>query len=80
MNIKPLSLKTQALRKRQRQAAEQGVKALAQYEADGVAIRKNMARLRALRLAKEAEATASDPQPQALLAKLRNDAEDVTER
>lgn len=52
---KPISPKTQALRKRQRLAAEQGVKALAHYEAEGIAIRKNMERLRALRLAKEAD-------------------------
>lgn len=56
MSIKPPSEKSQALRERQRQAAEEGVIALAEYEANDIAVRKNMARLRALRLAKEATA------------------------
>ena len=56
MSIKPLSEKSRALRERQRQAAEEGVIALAEYEANDIAVRKNMARLRALRLAKEASA------------------------
>jgi len=41
---------------RQRLAAEEGVKAMEQIERDGIAIRKNMERLRALRLQKEASA------------------------
>ncbi len=41
---------------RQRLAAEEGAKAMAQIERDGVAIRKNMERLRALRLQREASA------------------------
>lgn len=56
--MKPPSEKSQALRERQRQAAEEGVIALAEYEANDIAVRKNMARLRALRLAKEAAADA----------------------
>lgn len=61
MSIKPPSEKSQALRERQRQAAEEGVIALAEYEANDVAVRKNMARLRALRLAKEAVNAAEMP-------------------
>jgi hypothetical protein len=61
MNTKPLSEKSQALRERQRQAAEEGVIALAEYEANDVAVRKNMARLRELRLAKEAASAAVMP-------------------
>lgn len=41
---------------RQRIAAREGVQAMADIEKDGVAIRKNMQRLRALREAKAAEA------------------------
>jgi hypothetical protein len=41
---------------RQRLAAEEGAKAMEQVERDGVAIRKNMERLRALRLQREASA------------------------
>lgn len=39
---------------RQRLAAEEGVRAIADVERQGVEVRKNMARLRALRQAKEA--------------------------
>lgn len=40
---------------RQRQAREEGVRAMADIEKGTIAIRKNMERLRALRVAKEAE-------------------------
>jgi len=49
--------------KKQRVAAEgrkEGQKALAQFEVEANAIRKNMARLRELRLAKEAEDRAAE--------------------
>jgi hypothetical protein len=49
-----ISITTQARRERQRLAAEDGAKALAEYERRAVEIRKNMARLRELRLANEA--------------------------
>jgi len=51
--------------KKQRVAAE-GRKALAQFEVEAQAVRKNMARLRELRLAKEAEDRAAElanPEP-----------------
>ncbi|BBB95063.1 hypothetical protein ABIF38_001415 [Bradyrhizobium japonicum] len=41
---------------RQRLAAEEGARAMAEVERDALAIRKNMERLRALREAREAEA------------------------
>jgi hypothetical protein len=41
---------------RQRLAAEEGVRAMEQIDRDSVAIRKNMERLRALRLQREASA------------------------
>lgn len=47
---------------RLRLAAIEGAKARADYEAEGVAARKNMERLRALRLAREAEQS-SEPVP-----------------
>jgi hypothetical protein len=46
---------------RQRIAAREGVQAMADIEKDGVAIRKNMQRLRALREAKAAEAIKNEP-------------------
>ena len=51
---------------RQRLAQEEGVRAMEDVARDAVAIRKNMERLRALRLAKEAEQASlppADPPP-----------------
>ena len=52
----PPPTKSTARAERQRVFAEEGARALAQFEDEAVAVRKNMARLRALRQAKEAEA------------------------
>ena len=46
---------------RMRIAAEAGAEARAHFQAQDIAIRKNMERLRAMRLAKEAEDTANAP-------------------
>lgn len=46
---------------KQRIARIEGDKALADFEREAVAVRKNMERLRALRLAKEAEEAAKAP-------------------
>jgi len=46
---------------KQRVARIEGDKALADFEREAVAVRQNMARLRALRLAKEAEEAANAP-------------------
>ncbi|EKS28942.1 MAG: hypothetical protein J0G33_15060 [Afipia felis] len=46
---------------KQRIARIEGDKALADFEREAIAVRKNMERLRALRLAKEAEEAASAP-------------------
>jgi hypothetical protein len=57
---------------RMRVAAEAGAEARAHFQAQDIAIRKNMERLRALRLAKEAEDAANipaDPAPQRRVAK-----------
>ncbi|MCC8967999.1 hypothetical protein H8A95_38240 [Bradyrhizobium sp. Pear76] len=49
---------------RQRLAAEEGARAMADVERDALAVRKNMERLRALREAREAKAaTEADPEP-----------------
>src|SRR5882757_8363703 len=50
-----LSPESLARAHRQRLAAEEGARAIADVERDAVAVRKNMERLRALRVAKEAE-------------------------
>lgn len=54
---KTLSPEKVARLERQRLAAEEGSKAMQEILDAGVAVRANMARLRALRLAKEADAT-----------------------
>lgn len=61
MKLKASSPKTQARQQRQQRAAIEGAAALAHYEAEAIAIRKNMERLRALRLAKESETAAEPP-------------------
>jgi hypothetical protein len=59
-----LPLPEQAARlERRRLAAEEGTKALQEVAERAIAIRENMALLRALRLAKEAEADQSNTQP-----------------
>lgn len=60
MNTKISSPTSDERRERKRLAAVEGAKALAEYQADSVAVRKNMARLRALRLAQEANVAAED--------------------
>jgi len=54
---------------KQRVARVEGDKAIADYEKDAIAIRKNMERLRELRLAKEAEEAAKAPAPTSKKAK-----------
>ena len=56
MNMKSSSQKSQDLQERKRLAAEEGAKALAEYAAHDIAVRSNMARLRALRTAAETQA------------------------
>ncbi|RIK98667.1 MAG: hypothetical protein DCC74_03860 [Proteobacteria bacterium] len=62
MSGKLVSPAAEARRERQRLAAEEGAKALAEYAAEAIAVRENMSRLRALRLAKMPDASArSEP-------------------
>jgi hypothetical protein len=56
---KPTSPEKAARQERQRLAAEDGSKALQEASQRAIAIRENMVRLRALRLAKEAETARS---------------------
>jgi hypothetical protein len=60
MNMKPSSPKPLVLQERKRLAAEEGAKALAEYAAHDVAVRNNMARLRALRTAAQAKMAPGD--------------------
>jgi hypothetical protein len=62
MTKPPPSPAQQARSERMRTAAIEGAKARADIEARDIAVRKNMERLRALRLAKEAE-EAAQPKP-----------------
>ena len=57
--------------KRQRLAAEDGVRAMADVEQKAIAVRKNMERLRALREAKEAEQAGTHVAPQVVAKKKR---------
>ncbi len=61
MSSKPSNPAQAARLEKQKIASTEGAKALADYEAGAVAVRKNMERLRALRLAKEAEEAARAP-------------------
>ncbi len=62
-NIKPQSEQQIARAEKQRVARVEGAKAMIDVDKDAIAIRKNMERLRALRLAKEAEDAANAPPP-----------------
>lgn len=62
-NSKQPTSASSSQRERKMLAAREGEKAMAQYEAESVAVRKNMARLRELRLAREAELPAEVAAP-----------------
>jgi hypothetical protein len=62
MSNKPSSPTQLARAEKQKIAHTEGAKAIADHQASGVAVRKNMERLRALRLAKEAEDAAREPE------------------
>ncbi len=62
-NAKPQSEQQIARAEKQRVARVEGAKAMIDVDKDAIAIRKNMERLRALRLAKEAEDAANAPPP-----------------
>jgi hypothetical protein len=62
MSSKPSSPTQIARLEKQKIASTEGAKAMADTQANAVAVRKNMERLRALRLAKEAEDAARAPE------------------
>ena len=63
MNSKEVLKKRAEARFRQEERALDGRKAMTEYEAQVLAIREKTARLRALRLAKEAQAQNEEPPP-----------------
>lgn len=65
-NVSPAHL---ARLEKRKIASEEGAQALAEQEARAVAVRQNMERLKALRLAKEAEEAKRAPAPTAKRAK-----------
>lgn len=62
---------TLARANRQRVAAEEGARAMAEVERHAAAVRKNMERLRALREAREAEDASNAPPPEEIASKKR---------
>jgi hypothetical protein len=65
MSSKPVSPAHLARLEKRKTASEEGALALAEVEAQASAVRKNMERLRALRLAREAEEASRTPAPAA---------------
>jgi len=61
MSSKPSSPTQLARLEKQKIASTEGAKAMADRQASAIAVRKNMERLRALRMAKEAEEAAHAP-------------------
>jgi len=68
---KPLKKRADA-RFKQEERALNGRKAMTEYEAQVLAIREKTARLRALRLAKEAQAQNEEPPPKTKVRPLKN--------
>lgn len=71
MNARTPSPTSVARAHRQRLAAEEGARAIADVERDAVAVRKNMERLRALREARDAADAEATPTPQPAARKKR---------
>lgn len=62
-STKPQSEQQIARAEKQRIARTEGAKVMAELDREAIAVRKNMERLRALRLAKEAEEAKNAPPP-----------------
>ena len=62
-NSKEARDKAEANAKKQEQRAREGAKAMADYEAEGRAVRERTAKLKSLRLAKEAAEREAGPKP-----------------
>ncbi len=69
---KEVLMKRADARFRQEARALDGRKAMSEYEAQVIAIRENTARLRALRLAKEAQVQNEEPPPKIKVRPLKN--------
>ena len=72
MNSKEVLKKRAEARFRQEERALDGRKAMTEYEAQVLAIREKTARLRALRLATEAQAQNEEPPPKTKIRPLKN--------
>jgi hypothetical protein len=72
MNSKEVLKKRADARFKQEARALDGRKAMTEYEAQVLAIREKTARLRALRLAKEAQAQSDEPAPKTNVRPLKN--------
>jgi hypothetical protein len=72
MNSKEVLKRRAEARFRQEARALDGRKAMTEYEAQVLAIRKKTARLRALRLATEAQAQNEEPPPKTKIRPLKN--------
>ena len=72
MNSKEVLKRRAEARFRQEARALDGRKAMTEYEAQVLAIREKTARLRALRLAKEAQVHSEEPPPKTKVRPLKN--------
>ena len=72
MNSKEVLKRRAEARFRQEERALDGRKAMTEYEAQVLAIREKTARLRALRLATEAQAQNEEPPPKTKVRPLKN--------
>jgi len=78
MNSKEVLKRRAEARFRQEERALDGRKAMTEYEAQVLAIREKTARLRALRLAKEAQAHSEEPPPKTKVRRLKKPRESIT--
>ena len=72
MNSKEVLKKQAEARFKQEERALDGRKAMTEYEAQVLAIREKTARLKALRLAKEAQVQSEEPPPKTNVRPLKN--------
>ena len=78
MNSKEVLKRRAEARFRQETRALDGRKAMTEYEAQVLAIREKTARLKALRLAKEAQAQNEEPPPETYVRPLKKPEQSIT--
>ena len=78
MNSKEVLKRRAEARFRQEERALDGRKAMTEYEAQVLAIREKTARLKALRLAKEAQAQNEEPPPKTKVWPLKKPQQSIT--